>query len=199
MTATNTRPIRAVVSLDPAGKEPCGLAVRFVEPGKRYQRGHLPKPAWWFQGSVWNASGLHDELGVLLYRHLKPGDRVMYVVENTAYGVRVAKSMGRSIGAIEAILIDLGYLGAQELKYVDATRWRNRQMPGFKPAGTNANQRRAAWKARAVDSVNALYGLGLELDQADAAEAVLINDDTVLHVLPTVGGAVAGETTEDSK
>lgn len=185
--------IRGVVSIDPAAKGPCGVALRFVTPGAKYVRGKLPAPEWYFQGSVWDAPGLHDELSLALYKQFKPGDQVLYVAENTAYGVTAAKSMGRAIGAVESVLIDIGVLQPDQLKYVAANSWRARQLPGFRPKGKVAADRRDELKERAVSVVNALYGLGLTDDQADAAEAVLINDDAVLHILPTVGGARAGK------
>lgn len=178
---SDKRPIAAVVSVDPAASADCGVAMRFVTPGTTYTRGRLPRPDYLYGGPVWS-TGLADDLGSVLAKGLEIEQRVLLVVAGTAYGNKVARSLGRAIGRIEGMLIDLNMLPEQSgLVYVQDSTWRRTELPALR--GTRPS--RDEWKKAASAAVLALYNIDVDDNQA---EALLLNDHTLRYVLPKTRG-----------
>jgi len=178
---------KAIITFDPAASNDCGIALRFTTALMQPQRGKLPAPDWTYGGSVWNTA-MHDELGIVLAKGTKKngglvrGDKVAFVIDPTAYGVIIAKSLGQSIGAIRALLNYLNVLDEKQKPLeVYGVTWRKSELPAIfaeakllsKPAA------RARWKSAANEAMAALYNIDTEND--NLSEAVLLNDHVVLH------------------
>lgn len=166
-------PYAAVISLDPAGKADCGLAIRLTHGLGTAKRGRLRFPDYAFEGWAFSTR-MHDELATFLAEKVGKDQRVLLVVEDSIYGARTtARSIGRGIGAIESVLCDLNLADPNDTQYVFPGHWRKATLPtNPKPEG------RDAWKQAAIDAVATQYG---ENVGDNLAEAVLINDYTIFE------------------
>lgn len=156
----------AIISLDPAGVKPCGIACRLTahlpEPDKI---GKLTAPDYIYGGSIWNDVAL-DEITTWLATNVG-AQRALLVYASTAYGaMNIAFSLGRCVGALELLTSYTGHIDPKQSVAVHDTKWRNAL--GMPRGGKRDDKKRAA-----VARVKEVYGLTLT---DDAAEAVLIND-----------------------
>lgn len=108
------RPIVGAVALDPAYVAATGFAVgRYDEPSRLR--------SW--SGS-WCSPVTYRRLGDAVVEMCRPGERLELVVENTAYGAKVARMFGIVIGAVEATLLDLNAVEPNTRIDVGAGKWR---------------------------------------------------------------------------
>ena len=162
----------AIVSLDPSGAGRSGIAVRLTatlqaNPGLD----KLRAPDYVTSCDVWEPAA-HDELTEYLFRYVGEGQRALLVVEDAAYrSFKIARSLGTAIGSIKSTLVYCNLSRVDDIKFIAPKSWRTFAMPGVKAAD------RDDWKAQAVATVDARYDLKLD---DNAAEAVLINDATVI-------------------
>jgi hypothetical protein len=105
---------------------------------------------------------MHDELTDWLYRSIPPNGKVLLVTEGTAYGNKVARSLGRAIGCIEGLLLSINVWAPGETQYVTAGTWRQVLELETKPEGRDAQ------KAAAVAYVADRYGMKCGPDLAEA-------------------------------
>lgn len=170
----------AILSLDPAGSQNCGLALRGTSGLEGAARGKLRPPAWYADASVWDPP-VHDQLAEELMALVPKGGRVLLVAENAAYkSMIIARSLGKCIGAVQVTLLSLNVWSTPDTQYITPSAWRRDMLPAaVKDIGeiTNAQKRRAYYKEAAIRAVAGLYGI----ETGDnAAEAILLNDHVVL-------------------
>jgi hypothetical protein len=148
------RPVVGIVGLDPAYVGKGGLCV-------------LPNPALKPGAQLaWRQAQIVDEatfkwLGEACAALCRPGERVLLVALNTAFRNR-AWGLGKSVGAIEGLLLDLHATEPETIVEVADTTVRHAL--GIRVKG------RDALKRRAVTEVMKRYGITIP---ADAAEATL--------------------------
>lgn len=164
----------AIVSLDPAGVQPCGIACRATAslPAKPVL-GKVRAPDFIYEGVVWN-DVMIDELCAWCARNVG-GQKLLLVAAGTAYGsMAIAMSIGQCIGALKLLTYYTGWADVKSLVKVQDKVWR-------KAAGIPEETRgRDNQKQAAIDLVAKRYQLTLG---SDAAEAVLINDYAVVKGL----------------
>lgn len=152
------RAIVGVVGHDPARTGPCGLAILAhptLKPGR---------PPMVRQGPVMSQATF-KWLGEAVADLCRPGERVLLVCESDAFGPSVARALGMSVGAVEALLLCINAIEPETRVDVSQATWRRAVLPKL-PRG------RDALKAAAVRECRRRYsmpGLG-----ADEAEALLI-------------------------
>ena len=162
----------AIVSLDPAGSGPCGIACRATAslPTKP-SLSRLRAPDYIYEGKVWNDVML-DELCAWLARNVG-GQKALLVAENSTYGsLTIATSIGRCIGAIQCVMYYAGWAKPEDTIKLAPRSWRG--AAGI-PAETKGRQQQ---KDAAIKLVTERYGLALG---SDASEAILINDAAVIR------------------
>ena len=161
--------VAAVVGLDPAYSGPLGLAV-LTKPGKELPVVHA-------NGTFAAMElGIQRWLGDVLSAVCRPGERVVLVAEQDAFGgCGVARKLGIGIGIVHGLLLDLNALepsyGERGRIDVQSSTWRSVLPRGARHPKGSAKERRAALKAAAVAYVLERFGLNLP---SDAAEAVCI-------------------------
>jgi hypothetical protein len=161
----------AIVSLDPAGVKDSGVAVRLTSSLRNVSLSRLRFPDFTYQGWIFEP-GFHDDLTEYLARNTGKDQKVLLVVENSAYrSFTIARSIGRAIGCLEGNLHYCNMGDASKTEYLAPKTWRRLSMPGVQVSG------RDEWKRAAVDIVAKRYG---EVVGSDLAEAVLINDAAVM-------------------
>jgi hypothetical protein len=157
----------AIVSLDPAGSGPSGVAVRTTAALSDVDRRRLTAPGFTYQGWVFEST-FQDQLTCYLMRVVPKDAKVLLVVENCAYqSYKTARGVGRAIGAIEGLLHYCGLARADATAYVTPQEWRGFSYGKPLPKG------RKDLKAKAVSTVEELYGMKVGPDEA---EAILILD-----------------------
>lgn len=156
----DSRPISTILSLDPGTV--AGIAIRGMGSG-------APEV---YEGSVYDRD-TYSWITQRLSRYSVPEQRTLFVVENNAYGgLHIAKSLGKCIGVVEGLLLDIGAIQSDEdVVEVAAVTWRPQEV--LDAAESAAGDRRKALKKAAVRVVFDRYKLALG---PDGAEAVLIND-----------------------
>lgn len=154
------RPVGAVLALDPGLR--AGVAVRSKD------LAHCPTV---YEGSVFDRN-CFSWITTELSRWCTPEHRTAFVVENNAFGgLHIAKSLGKCIGVVEGLLLDIGALRSDEdIIEVAAVTWRPADV--VEEAARQGGGRIKLKKA-AQQFVRCKYGLDLG---PDGAEAVLIND-----------------------
>lgn len=163
----------AIVSLDPAGTGPSGVAVRLTAPLGDVAKGRLRFPDYTYQGSVFNER-FQDELSEYLLRHLSVDQRVLLVSEDCVFrSMHIARSVGRAIGVMESLLSYLGYGDPHATLFVPTKTFRKAAF-GI----TKLEAGRDGWKTMAVARVFEQYR---EVVRDDLAEAVLLSDYIVLN------------------
>lgn len=94
----------------------------------------------------------------------RPGERVVFVAENTAFGGHaVARKLGIGVGVVEGLLLDLNAIDPDSRVDVATNAWR------AATSGNGGGRDRA--KRRCVAWARAMYGLA-EDPAVDAAEAI---------------------------
>lgn len=159
------RPIAAVVGLDAAYSGPAGLSVLARKPdGAVFLAG-------WRTGSL-REVGTYRWLGDVLGGSeavCRPGERVVLVAESDAFGgMAVARKLGRGVGAIEGLLLDLNATDPDSTVDVTTTTWRTaiRLADG---RGCPKGIGRVVAKQRAIEFVEERYGVaGMPVDAAEA-------------------------------
>lgn len=166
------KPVSCLVSIDPAGVGPAGVAVRLLPPaGTTLNTDALTYPDFTYQGPLFNTVFL-DDLSVFLFKNLLPGTRAQVVCEDSVYrSYSVARHIGRGIGCVQSVLMCLGWAEPKDTVMVAPALWR-------KQLGKNLPKCRLELKARACDYVLQRYGQ--EVD-SDLAEAVTLNDYFVTY------------------
>lgn len=161
----------AIVTLDPAGVKDSGVAVRLTAPLRDVTLSRLRFPDFTYQGWIFEP-GFHDDLTEYLARNTGKDQKVLLVVENSAYGsFTISRSIGRAIGCLEGNLHYCNMGDASATEYLSPKTWRRLAMPGVSVTG------RDAWKAAAVEAVAGRYG---QATGVDLAEAILLNDAVVM-------------------
>lgn len=152
----STRPIAAVVGMDPAYKGDAGLCVWRVG---------ADAPHEWYSGPAIDARTFMW-LGNRVAEVCEPGTRVVLAVESNAYGSGIARQLGRAAGAIEGLLVDLNAIESGSVIDVAASEWR-------RAAGLEGVTGRAALKRAAVNKAAEYAGSATGMDH-NAAEATLL-------------------------
>ncbi len=157
----------AIVSLDPAGVKDSGVAVRLTSSLRDVSLSRLRFPDFCYAGWIFEP-GFHDDLTEYLARNTAKDQKVLLVVENSAYGsFTISRSIGRAIGCLEGNLHYCNIGNAKDTEYMAPKTWRRLSMPGVVVKG------RDEWKAAAVATVLKRYRQEVG---SDLAEAVLLND-----------------------
>ncbi len=150
------RPIAAVVGFDPAYTGPCGFGILTrPDPDKQpVLHSHRTCQITEVATTRW----LGDQLSEIC----RPGERVLFVTESTAFGGHaVARMLGIAVGYVESVLTDLNAMDPDSRVDVATRTWR----AGI---GIGNGGGRAAAKRRAIAWVEAAYGLTLPVDSAEA-------------------------------
>lgn len=157
----------AIVTLDPAGVKDSGVAVRLTSSLRDVTLSRLRFPDFTYQGWIFEP-GFHDDLTEYLARNTGKDQKVLLVVENSAYGsFTISRSIGRAIGCLEGNLHYCNMGDASQTEYMAPKTWRRLAMPNQICSG------RDEWKAAAVATVESRYR---QTVGSDLAEAVLLND-----------------------
>jgi hypothetical protein len=132
-------------------------------------------PTFTYEGDVFNPY-MHDDLCEWLFRNTSGTQGcVLLVAERSVWrSLTIAASIGRAIGAIESTLAYTGFVDPAKTARMAPVTWRARAMPGVKCSS------RVEWKAAAVRTVNERYKMSLGDANDNVAEAILINDATVM-------------------
>jgi hypothetical protein len=168
-------PIAAIVTLDPAGVGPSGVAVRLTSTLDSVTVLNLRYPDYVYQGPVFNNVFL-DELTAYLMANVPADKKVLLVVEDSVYrSYTVARHIGRGIGCIQNTLMATNMLvDPADSLYVTPSMWRSVLTTHIrKQGGTGLPKGRDNLKAAAVEYVAARYKQDVE---SDLAEAVVMND-----------------------
>lgn len=157
------RPIVGAVVLDPAYSGPSGLAVGRWD----------TTPASW-QGDILT-TGATRWLGDAVTDVCRPGERLVFVAESSAFGgFGVARMLGIAVGAAEGLLIDLNAIEPRTRVDVAAQTWRAAlgiRVPRKGVRGQLA--RRQALKLQAVERARDIDP-HITLREVDRAEALAI-------------------------
>jgi hypothetical protein len=151
--AADPRPIAGVVGLDPAVRGDLGLAVWACG---------ADAPLDWYAGKAFD-SCTTLWLGSAVSRLCQPGERVVFAAESNAFGARVSRALGRAVGSIEGMLVDINAMTPGTLVDVSAYTWRE-------DAGIANVKGRTALKAAAVEAALpwATMATGMPVDAAEA-------------------------------
>lgn len=162
--------VAAIISLDPAGVGPSGVAVRLTATLGAASRLTLRYPDFVYEGNVFEPA-FHDALSVYLADNVPQGHRALLAVEDSAYrSYSVARHIGRGIGCLEGLLHDLNVAAPVDTQYFTPKVWRTGV--GIKGA------KREDLKLAARTYVSEWY----EQDVGeDLAESVAINDFVCLN------------------
>jgi hypothetical protein len=144
------RPVAGVVALDPAVRGDLGLCV--------WPRG-ADAPLDWYAGRAFDHRTTMW-LGTTVARLCTPGTRVIFTAESNAFGARVSRALGRAVGCIEGLLVDINAMAPGTLVDVSAYTWRAH-------AGIAHVKGRASLKKAAVEAA-ALWAPGMPVDAAEA-------------------------------
>jgi hypothetical protein len=147
-----------VFGFDPAYTGPCGIAiltrptpdvVPIVHAHRSCQITDVATTRW---------------LGDKVSEVCRPGERIVFVTEDTAFGGHaVARMLGIAVGIVEGLLVDLNALDPDSRVDVATRTWRA-ALPGVGNGGG-----RTAAKQRAVRWVESAYGITMPVDAAEAA------------------------------
>lgn len=168
---TSPYQVAAILSLDPAGVGPSGVAVRTTATLGAATRLTLRYPDFTYEGNIFETS-LHDDLAVFLASVVPAGHRVLFVTEDSVFrSMTVARHIGRAIGCLEGLLVDLNLAHPRNTVYVKAGAWR-------KGIGLRG-KKRDELKLAARTYVDEWYQQGVG---EDLAESVGINDHVCLNL-----------------
>lgn len=161
------KPIAAVVALDAAYSGRAGVAILTrSEPGGPFVHAYRDAPLLNVATQRW----LGDQVNAVC----RPGERVVLVAEQDAFGgMGVARKLGIGIGSVEGLLIDLNAMEEGTRVDVTTTTWRTiiELADGTRVV---KGQGRTRAKGLAIAYANERFGLSLEGDNMNAAEAICI-------------------------
>lgn len=158
--SADDRRIVGVVGLDPSLRGSLGLCVWRLDDDAplAYWSGPAPLVCGGFATTAW--------LGSQVSRSCEPGERLVLAAESNAFGARVGRALGRVVGSVEGLLLDLNAIAPETLVDVAAYTWRH-------AAGIATIRGRARLKEAAVDAA-ARYSAAATGMPHDAAEATLL-------------------------
>jgi hypothetical protein len=161
------KPVAAIVALDGAYSGNAGIAVLTrPEPGGSFVHAYRDAPLLNVATQRW----LGDQVNAVC----RPGERVVLVAEQDAFGgMGVARKLGIGIGSVEGLLIDLNAMEEDTRVDVTTTTWRTvvELRDGTRIAKGGGRPRA---KALAIAYVNERFGLALQGNNVNAAEAICI-------------------------